>query len=283
MERETLLLILTCAFFAATMWLGALVATRTTLPCTGSEHCAWRRLVAPVFIGLLPVFFLLGWALREPDPTKDWPNWKSILLAAVTAFIGLRALWRAWSALASTRRTKAPIATVGIFHSRILVSTRFARMASPAVLSAARAHESAHIRARDPLRIWLGQFLADLQWPLPDAHKRFRAWLYALELRRDDEAIAMGANPSALAEAILLVVRIGAPTAHQGAQVTGDGFRLISRIRRLLSGDIQPSSKTRSPAKLGIWILCALSFAVTLWLGFAHGQSLVPLLPGVMQ
>jgi beta-lactamase regulating signal transducer with metallopeptidase domain len=70
----------------------------------------------------------------------------------------------------------------------VLSSPYLAKTLDDRTIEAALEHERAHARHHDPLRIWLAQLATDLQWPWPQAHKRFQLWILALELARDEEA-----------------------------------------------------------------------------------------------
>jgi len=282
MEREALLLILGSALFGLVVWLAAVLASKMTAHCAETERSAWWCLVSPVLIGLMVVSFLIGWALQEPDPADEWARSITFVVAGAMLVIAGRSLLRAWLTAHRRGYDELAIGTVGLLRSQVVISPDFAGSARPEVLAAALAHEAAHMHARDPLRIWLAQLLADLQWPIAGTQERLQRWLVSLELRRDDEALATGADPSALAEAILLAARQTAPTAAvQGAQVMGDGAGISHRVRRLLSRDIQPPPGHTTTFRFGIWLACSASFALPLWLGFAYGEAILTVLPGI--
>ena len=107
---------------------------------------------------------------------------------------------------------------------------------------AALEHERAHVRGRDPLRIWLASIVTDMQWPWPPARRRFTAWLRALEIARDDEARANGVRGADLAAAILAIATAqrALPTHCATAPLTDDSRRLQDRIARLLGDEPPP-------------------------------------------
>jgi hypothetical protein len=135
------------------------------------------------------------------------------------------------------------------------------------------------MEGRDPLRIWLAQLAADLQWPVPGTGSRFSAWLLALEVERDDEAVAAGALSENLADAILAAARFHlARTMSLCARAEGAGEGVAWRVRRLIAGDL-PSSTAR---KTGTWMVPAWCFAlvtITIWLGVDYGDSMLAVLP----
>jgi len=126
-------------------------------------------------------------------------------------------------------------ATVGLLRPWVLFSPYLAKALDDRTIEAALEHERAHARHRDPLRIWLAQLATDLQWPWPQAQKRFRLWILALELARDEEARASGVYGSDLATAILAFARLGRQTIlPANAALIGDPSTLKERISRLL-------------------------------------------------
>jgi len=67
------------------------------------------------------------------------------------------------------------------------------------------------------------------------AHKRFRLWIVALELARDEEARASGVDGSDLATAILAAARLGRQAIlPANAALISDPSTLRERISRLL-------------------------------------------------
>ena len=137
-------------------------------------------------------------------------------------------------------------------------------------LEAVKAHEAAHVRHRDPLRIWLAQLVTDLQWPWPAAQERFTRWRQVLELARDEEARLSGADGADLAAAILLAARMYNPPMT-GAPLIEGRVGLEERVTRLLaplhSADI-PVRTTGTLALLPVSMIGVLS-------GVRFGEGLV--------
>ena len=224
---------------------------------------------------LIVAAWLCGWALSSPDPVPARVGIVIFLGCAPLAFAFARACVRAgWAILASPGETG--IATVGLLRPRIMVSPALAQRLDPRALHAALEHERAHARHRDPLRIWLGQFATDLQWPRAAATRRFGAWLAALEQARDDEARAAGIDGADLAAAVLdsLRHRVGRD-ARACAQVTGDGGELRERITRL----VQPLPDSNHPpvrlSGTAVASIVILSLSVALALGIACGRPII--------
>jgi hypothetical protein len=158
-----------------------------------------------------------------------------LILASVPfALLFVRAAIRAvWSLLRD--EGEVVTATVGLLRPRVLFSPYLAKALDDRTIEAALAHERAHARHRDPLRIWLAQLATDLQWPWPQARKRFRLWIVALELARDEEARASGVDGSDLATAVLASARLGRQAIlPANAALISDPCTLRERISRLL-------------------------------------------------
>lgn len=271
-----------CATSGVVVWFFAAgIAGRAHAP-SASEVTEWRRLVWPLFAGALVLAFLAGWALQEPDPADERVALGMCLTAALVGAIDIRALLRALRSLCICRGTGAPIATIGLFRCRTVVCDAFRRAASPGVLAAALAHEAAHARARDPLRLWLAQIAADLQWPVPGARLRLRRWALALEAHRDDEAVASGVSPTALAEGILLAARLHVESSGRpSAAITGAGGGLAIRVRRLLEDGTR--GQTLAAPGQAPWFgrACWAAVALAAVLGARFGDLLLVFLPGV--
>jgi len=102
------------------------------------------------------------------------------------------------------------IGTQGLFKARVVIGTGFGGGLSDEMLAGALAHEAVHVASFDPLRYLalrlalainpLGRFLLQ-----PHALR----WLFAREAACDREAVLRGAQPLALAEAIVRAARPG--------------------------------------------------------------------------
>jgi Zn-dependent protease with chaperone function len=285
MPLPDVFLLLAAALFGAVVWIAAAIADAqaVTRPLAACEGVAWWHAVWPALAGLLGIAFVAGWAHREPNPSDEDVALAGCALAVVVGAVFVRALVRALRALRQTGYSEIPIVTIGLLRCRILVSVSFVRLASPEVLAAAFAHEVAHVRGRDPLRIWLTQFLSDLQWPIPGARHRFQRWLLALEVSRDDQALAVGASPLALAEAILLATSLY-PSAYASSRagVSGGGEGFAYRMQRLMAyRDLarQPAPTALSWLPPGYYAALVVA-SVT---GVLFGDRLLALLPGVVR
>lgn len=295
MERESLLLLLIVLFGGVALqpfvwW----PAARTSDPTPADvERGSWRRLWYPVVPTLLVAAWLCGWALREPDPVRG-PLGRWVLWAAVPfGLIFVRAAARAvWSLLRNP--IDCGVSTIGLIQPQVVFSPFLAKQLEDGVIRAALAHERAHAIHRDPLRIWLAQLVTDLQWPWPWAAKRLELWLEALELARDDEARAGGADGAELAAAVLESVRYleriataparmrltGTQLAH--ARLIGDPGALRQRVSRLLAPLPQRARGAAAGVRRleypGVLLLPALLAALAL--GAVYGERVMHLLLG---
>lgn len=246
MERETLLTILLLLFggLAAQPFAPLSSLTCSDAAAETGERRAWIRLWLPVVPALIVAAWLCGWALTQPDPVRGRID-RAVLVVGCMPFamIAVRTVLRAaWALIRDSE--EIPIRTAGLLHPRIVFSPFLAQTLDAEQIRAAREHEAAHVRHFDPLRIWLAQVAADLQWPWPGARERFDMWLEALECARDAEARRRGVSGADLATVVLAVAKQGSPepllrdarrARAARAGLVGDVGALRTRIGRLLS------------------------------------------------
>jgi hypothetical protein len=239
------------------------------------EVLRWFGLWWPAATALTVAAWLCGWALSQPDPVPGHVSGLIFIVASPFLIIGGRALCRAvWSLCHSPR--SYGIATIGLLRPRIVIAPELERALDARALAAALAHERTHVLHRDPLRIWLAQFVTDLQWPWIPAQRRFADWLAVLELARDDEARAGGIDGADLAAAVLGSVRFQLRTSGAAATLIGRPDALPGRIARLLgplpvdatARDMETPYVTVTGSLLVVWA-CAIV------LGLACGKPLI--------
>jgi hypothetical protein len=237
------------------------------------ERFRWTRIWLPLAPASIITASLCGWALAEPDPTPEKAPMLLILASVPFALLFFRAAVRAVWALVRDEGDVVT-ATVGLLRPWVLFSPYLARALDDRTIEAALEHERAHARHRDPLRIWLAQLATDLQWPWPQAQKRFGLWILALELARDEEARASGIEGSDLATAILASARLGRQAIlPANAALIADPSTLKERISRLL----EPLPLNPPPTHAVTWtalvvipvLLGAIGF------GFVFGEQIV--------
>lgn len=281
MNRDLVFGTLVLAFCGSATWLTGWLSSRNFPPRADesgrrAERRAWRRLWAPLMPAAVALAALAGWVIQEPRSTDELLRPFASTFVLPLACLWLRASVRAAGALRPPR--VSPVAaTMGILRPRVVLSSSLRQRLDCHSFDAALAHEQAHARHRDPLRIWLAQIATDLQWPNPVAARRFGDWKVALELARDEEARAGGVRGEDLAEALIAAVRLArAGAAPVEARLTGPERTLVERIDRLLS-----------PLREGPFIirgqLLPFAFFVVLTaamvFGVARGDLLVRALP----
>lgn len=241
------------------------------------ERIAWWRVWLPVIPAAAVAVWLCGWALVEPDPVPERVPISLIVLSVPFGLLFVRAAIRAVWALAADRGAMGT-ATVGLLRPWIVFSPHLAKALDERQVEAALAHERAHVRHRDPLRIWIAQLATDLQWPWPQARERMRRWLLALELARDEEARAAGVEGTDLADAILASARFGLEvTLPAQAALIGSPSALKERIRRLL--DPQPAgAQGQCRGAYGALLALIPATLMVLALGSVFGERVVPVL-----
>jgi hypothetical protein len=274
MDREIVLLILVQLFCGCSILFASSLSARHVKGANAEalERARWRELWTPLVPAALMCAALLGWVYVEPKRAEPI-SWPFMAGAVSFALVWLRAALRAL--LAFVRRdTDLPAATEGLLHPRTYWSPRFREEVDGPAFAAACAHEQAHQRHRDPLRLWLAQFATDLQWPNPAARRRFERWHEALELARDEEARRHGVDGADLAAAIVAAARLNAnPAAYAEAALTGHGTALRQRISRLLA-PLDDGERTRHR----IWplVLLVLTTLVLAWVGgVLYGERVI--------
>ena len=276
MERESLLTVLTILLGGVALQLiGAWLSTRSRAkPGFELERAAWLRLWWPLTPALIVAAWLCGWALSQPDPVPARVGPLLFVVCAPFVLIGVRAILRAgWSLLSSP--DEFGVATIGLIRPHIVFAPELARLLDDRAVQAALAHERAHVRHLDPLRIWTAQFVTDLQWPWAAAQRRFEAWLAALENARDDEARAAGIEGADLAAALVASVRFHRNgTGGAYARLIGDRSALEERVARLLK-PVASTPPGKIPTTLQVTACLSLALLIALALGTIYGERFV--------
>lgn len=273
MELEIVLAILGAVLTGVTLRLAALwPATESVIARSAqqSERRCWWRVWMPLAPMIIVLCALAGWAALEPENSERVPR-SLLLLSLPCAFIWTRAVWRAVKALGRRQGVRAA-GVIGLWQPRIVISDQFRARIDDVTAAAAAAHEAAHARHRDPLRLWLAQFATDLQWPSERAAERLRAWLRVVEFARDDEARHAGVEGADLAAAIIAAVRLHDPNERPPALV-GDRADFETRIRRLLAP--MPSDERVSSPAAGLLLAAAPALVAIAFAGAFFGESLV--------
>lgn len=283
MERELTLATVSLAACGSALLVGGALASASSARSEDAaelERACAGRVLRPLALAALVFAALLGWGLQEPDMTDEALSPWMLAPALLVALVWARALVRAALSLVSAARESAgPARTVGLLRPRVVVSPALRASLDASELRAVLAHEQAHARHRDPLRIWAGQLVTDLQWPLPAARARFAAWRRSLELARDDEARVAGVDGADLASAILKTARRSAAHPAAAAALVDDSA-LAARIARLLHPLPERPSRRTFPRAA---ILLAAACAAALVVGDAFGERIVQALAAVQR
>ena len=302
MSRELLLwalslLLVGSLHVACGAWLGRAIGAASLWRLTSAQQAerqAWRAIWEPLAPGALVLAFLLGWALQEPETAEALQGWVYLLVAPI-ALVWLRAVHRAWRA-GSARHV--PVAgTVGLLRPRVVVGPALRAAVDEHAFAAALAHEEAHVRHRDPLRLLLAQLATDLQWPARAAQGRLAQWREVLELARDEEACEHGVSGPDLAAAVVAAARLQPGVGQEATAVAsltlGASEALRLRVTRLLGDAAVPLADREVEAQAGrahrwrglarshlgtAFVIAAVGVAT---LGYCYGELVVSRLTGL--
>lgn len=229
------------------IWLGTIVALRCLERSLARRLLvAAPRVAANILFGLrsAPLLFALiasaGLALPaflifEPRITSEAFGLRLWVLSTLGFFVvaakffrAVRIGWntarreRAWCRIATeigrTRgRSGIPIyavdepssllAVTGTLHPKIFVSRELTEVLSPGELSAAMAHEIAHVGFFDNLKQWVLKIAQPPRW-LDSASLGTTTWTAASEIAADEAALRHGASALDLAAALVKVARL---------------------------------------------------------------------------
>lgn len=273
MDRELVLLVFSALTLGPLLLVAGLTPARQTraISARGLERACWRRLWVPLLPSAIVSGGLIGWAAIEPANAERLPL-PLIVMGVPIAAVWIRASLRALSGL---RRPAAiaTAATCGVMRPRIVIAPAFLRTLDDAAGAAVAAHEGAHARHRDPLRVWAARLASDLQWPGRGATTRLAQWRHALELARDEEVRRHGVDGADLAAAVIAALRFGTVSAPPTVSIVGTHEGVRDRIHRLLA----PLPHLEHPSTPSPW-LSAASLAAPLGaavLGASFGEAVV--------
>jgi Zn-dependent protease with chaperone function len=227
---------------------------------------ALNALMAPVH-GAFHLLFLTGIAYASRDRLRAWRTQRVLLggLAAEPPESGGE-MARAAAALGLPFETirvvsglPSPAFTAGWLSPRIYVSACLPGRLSPAELRAVLAHEAAHLRRRDPLRLSLLRFLACTLFWLPAARRLTEDIADEAEVRADDAATLD--HPLALASAIVTLAQWLRPARALHCGVGFDERDLLERrVRRLAGEDATPRSRLTRASSIGAVLALLLAW-----------------------
>jgi Zn-dependent protease with chaperone function len=155
------------------------------------------------------------------------------------------------------------IAIVGFLRPRLFIASQVLNILNADELSAALAHESGHLVARDNVKRSLLQACRDALLIIPSGRLLDKAWSEASEEAADENAARQGNNVALdLASALVKIARSipqGArPTMPAGVFLLGDeeAKGIKSRVKRLIAlaaKECEPRSRHQSLTNVFIW------------------------------
>lgn len=262
-RRRTLLLaVATLIALSTSPVFGHHLATQADAMLAGHDHLANVCLIALHFL-LEPVHWLSHTLLLVGLAYAAWDR--------ARAAIGLR---RALGALASRRATPGepiglaatrvgleparvrivhglpnPAFTAGFWRPQVYVAASLPEVLDAPQLDSVLAHELAHVRRRDPLRLSLLRFLACTLFYIPALRRLADDLTDEAEIDADDDAASRG-SPLALASAILTLAQWAVPGRAMGVAPLAAGSivgfhpyqrvdLLERRVRRLAGEDAE--------------------------------------------
>ena len=155
------------------------------------------------------------------------------------------------------------LAVVGIFRARIFVAREIAEFLSAEELSAALAHEMAHVSAFDNFKQFLLKITRPPRW-FAALHTADIAWTNASEIAADETALAEGASVLDLSAALVKVGRLGPHTAMNEAIAASHLLPLtagscmevrVAHLQEVLEGKIQSGEGLSHRRKTSLTII----------------------------
>jgi hypothetical protein len=306
---ELLAVCLSLAGFLVTGILGSLLVAGIWRFCASAAE-NWTPSVRARFLFLLRIapclgailsvggLFLPAYLSHEPRQTTEIVTAKLGVLAAISLYGILFALWRAGSTCLATRRlmrswlahaqaVKIPgisvptfrirhpfpvIAIVGALHPRMFVADQVFDSLHTDEITAAIAHERAHLSAFDNLKRGILRLSRDFICFMPVGRSLDRAWAEAVEFAADDDAAQRGSAVALdLASALVKVARL---VPDDGRRALLAGVTLIAadhasihmrvlRLTRLASG-VRPVPRQGRRAP-GVALAACISGVTIAW------------------
>jgi Zn-dependent protease with chaperone function len=219
---------------------------------------ALHLLLAPVH-GLFHILLFTGFIFALGDRVRAWREVRGALgplpwRAPVTGDEFFEAALTAHldpGRLRIVRGLPNPAFTVGWFMPRVYVAEALATRLGARELVAVLAHEGAHVKRRDPLRLSLLRVLAFTLFWIPALRRLADDMADEAEVLADDVAAA-GSGPLVLASALLALAQW--PSTDRSSMATV-GFQqrdlLERRVRRLVGEAASPTSHVTRRSLVG--------------------------------
>lgn len=250
-RRATLLGIGLLIFFVMSPLFGHHLLPGTEVLLAGKDHLAalcmvaLHALLAPVH-GFFHLLFVVGVLYALWDRFRAWRDARRVLATLeVSSPEPGGAFWDAARAaggdpgmLRIVRGLPNPAFTVGWLRPRVYVARELADALSAEELTAVLAHEGAHVRRRDPMRLSLFRFLTCALFWIPALRRLADDLVDEAEIQADD--VAAAEHPLALASAILALARWPEARPTLEAAVGFHRYDLLDRRIRRLVGEETP-------------------------------------------
>jgi|SRR5262245_3655853 len=214
---------------------------------------------------LVFAFVIPAYLIYEPRETTERVSLKLAFLAAISVVFLLLATSRFVKAQIATRRLvknwlrnseplrdyRLPIpvyrlrhqfpviAVTGVLRRRLFIADQIFDLLNNSEITAAFAHEYAHLKARDNIKRALLHSCCDFLSIIHSRHALDRAWIEASESAADENAARDGAEASLdLASALIKIARIVPENSRAEMPATvslmaGDSSAIALRVRRL--------------------------------------------------
>ncbi len=161
-----------------------------------------------------------------------------------------------------------PVFTAGLLRPVVFLAPEVSARLERAELVAVLAHEAAHVRRRDPLRLMVLRALAHAFFWMPVIRGLADDFADDAELLADDFAVGQ-AGPLPVASALLSLSAWGTDSLHAHGVVGFGGAALVTRRIRRLLGESSPAT-THVSRRTVVSAVAALSLVWAAGLVMAH-------------
>jgi Zn-dependent protease with chaperone function len=308
--------------FLLTLFVGLVLASglagivgklATTARCRASAAILFAVQVLPVCFAAVVTF---GWMLPsfivlEPRNTTESPGFHLWLMTGLSAALLFIFAWRCGHLVYETNRAskqwlrsatqlfpktsvptyriqgEAPlVAVIGIFRPRIFVSQGVLSLFTTQELTAALAHEMAHVHAWDNLKRFVLRVIRLPRWIAPLAGLE-STWASAAECDADENAVRVGAAPLELASALVKVGRLTGVSSwersilacHLVAEPGSSSVTMrVHLLRHLLSSRELPREGMNSSIPVIVGLIIAADYGFLIPIALPVGHRIIELL-----
>lgn len=155
----------------------------------------------------------------------------------------------------------APACTRGIFFPRVEIESSLVERLGDEELDAVLLHELEHVRARDPLRLFVAQVALAINPTAALLGAELSRYRFARETICDLHAVQHGADPLALAHSIVSVAGSRMPSSVVGLSGHGIGGVRV-RVQLLLGYAVRSPVTVRRRAPIDLVFACVIGLAI---------------------